>query len=227
MIGSTLSNVAGIVLLRGCPDREERDDQLGSRGRRAHGEPGQVLRFRADRRHGAGRSEPGDPGRDLHRGDGAVRLRQIHADALHGRPGLGDERPGLDRRRGDHRDAGPAADPAAPRPGRLRLPGLQPAAGACPRRPTSRCRSTSPGAIPTPAWLATVDRHGRPGGPADAPAERAVRRAAAAGRDRPGAGQPAGDRLRRRADRQPRLPGRRRGPRPAPPLRRRVRPDRS
>ena len=44
------------------------------------------------------------------------------------------QRTGLDRRRGDHRAAGPAADPGAPRPRRLRLPGLQPAARAHRRR---------------------------------------------------------------------------------------------
>ena len=44
-----------------------------------------------------------------------------------------------------------------------------------------------------------------------APAGRAVRRPAAAGRRGPRAGQPAGGRVRRRADRQPRLPVRGRG----------------
>ena len=53
----------------------------------------------------------------------------------------------------------------------------------------------------------------------------ALRRPAAAGRDRPGAGQPADDRLRRRADRQPRLEDERRDPRAHARFRRRVRPD--
>ena len=48
-------------------------------------------------------------------------------------------------------------------------------------------------------------RRRRPGRPPEAPADRAVRRSAAAGGHRPGAGQrPPGD-LRRRAHRQPRL----------------------
>ena len=49
------------------------------------------------------------------------------------------------------------------------------------------------------------DRHRRPRRPAQPQAQRALRRPAAAGRGGPGAGQPAADRLRRRADRQPRL----------------------
>ena len=49
--------------------------------------------------------------------------------------------------------------------------------------------------------------------PAQAPAVGALRRAAAARGRGPGAGQPAGDHLRRRTHRQPRLAGRRRDPR--------------
>ncbi len=56
-------------------------------------------------------------------------------------------------------------------------------------------------------------------------AERALRGPAAAGRGRPGPGQPADGGLRRRADRQPRLHLGRRGARAAPPQRRRPRPD--
>ena len=67
------------------------------------------------------------------------------------------------------------------------------------------------GRKPDQAWFDTVidtvglrDR-------LEPPADRALRRPAAAGRLRPGAGHPAGDHLRRRADRQPRLALRRRG----------------
>ena len=56
--------------------------------------------------------------------------------------------------------------------------------------------------------------------PAQAPPERAERRPAAARRRRPGAGQPADDHLRRRADRQPRQPRRRGDPRLHAPRRR-------
>ena len=55
-------------------------------------------------------------------------------------------------------------------------------------------------------------RRGRPAGSAPVPAGRAVRRAAAAGGGGSGSGVGTGDRLRRRADRQPRLPGQRRDP---------------
>ena len=73
------------------------------------------------------------------------------------------------------------------------------------------CRCGSPARRPIPAWIdQVVDTVGLRR-PARAPADRAVRRPAAAGRRGPGPGQPAGDHLRRRADRQPRLAGRRRG----------------
>ena len=73
------------------------------------------------------------------------------------------------------------------------------------------------GRKPDQEWLDTVIDTDRPARPAQAPADRAVRRPAAAGRLRPRAGQPAGDHLRRRADRQPRQRQRRRGARlPAP-----------
>ena len=48
------------------------------------------------------------------------------------------------------------------------------------------------------------------------PAPRPLRRAEAASRDRPRPGRLRADHPRRRADRQPRLPGRRAGPRPVP-----------
>ena len=61
------------------------------------------------------------------------------------------------------------------------------------------------GRKPDPAWLDNVLTRLGLRRPARAPAERAVRRPAAAGRLRAGAGRSAGDHLRRRADRQPRL----------------------
>ena len=82
------------------------------------------------------------------------------------------------------------------------------------------------GRKPDQAWLDTViatvglaDRLGPQ-------AEPTLRRPAAAGGLRPGAGRPAGDRLRRRTHRQPRLGRRRRGARVPAPLGPRVRPDR-
>ena len=70
-----------------------------------------------------------------------------------------------------------------------------------------------------------ADPHGRPRGPPHPPALRALRRPAAARRRRPRAGLQTGRRLRRRADRQPRLEGERRRAAPAAPGGRRVRPD--
>ena len=105
------------------------------------------------------------------------------------------------------------ADAAAPRAHRLRLPVLQPAADAHRARRTSSCRSRSPAASPTTAWLDELIDAGRPRRPAHAPAVRALRRPAAARRDRPRARLAADRAVRRRADRQPRLAHRRRDPR--------------
>ena len=80
------------------------------------------------------------------------------------------------------------------------------------------------GRRPDPDWYRTViDAVGLRTG--SSTAQRAVRRPAAAGRRRPGTGQPAVDRVRRRAHGQPRLPLRRGGARPAAPVGRRVRAD--
>ena len=68
------------------------------------------------------------------------------------------------------------------------------------------------GRKPDPDWFDRVVAHGRPRRPSPPPPERALRRPAAAGRRGPRPGQPAGDHLRRRAHRQPRLPHRRRDP---------------
>ena len=79
---------------------------------------------------------------------------------------------------------------AASRPDRLRLPVVQPGADADARARTSRCRWTSPARKPDKEWFDTRRRHGRPARPARPPAQRALRRPAAARRLRPGAGQP-------------------------------------
>ena len=67
------------------------------------------------------------------------------------------------------------------------------------------------GRKPDKQWLDQRHRDGRPRRPPQAPAQRALRRPAAARRRGPRAGLPARDHLRRRADRQPRLALRRRG----------------
>jgi putative ABC transport system ATP-binding protein len=80
------------------------------------------------------------------------------------------------------------------------------------------------GAKPDPAGRRLIDTVGA-GDRAHAPPFRAVRRPAAARRDRPRARLAAGRGLRRRADRQPRLEASAELLRPPAPLRRRVRPD--
>ena len=93
-------------------------------------------------------------------------------------------------------------------------------------RRTSRCRSAIAGRAPDRAWfdevIDTVGLRDRLG----APAERAVRRPAAAGGLRPRARGPARRRLRRRADRQPGLDVGCRGARLPAPGRRHARADR-
>ena len=73
--------------------------------------------------------------------------------------------------------------------------------------------------------LRGAPRDDRPGGPAQAPPRRAVRRTAAAGRDRSRARLAADGHLRGRADRQPRLEHERRDPRADAALGRRIRAD--
>ena len=140
---------------------------------------------------------------------GAVGLRQVDAHAR--------ASPASTRRRGgtvviDGVEVGRArrreADRAAPRQGRLHLPGVQPAAGPDRARRTSCCRCRSPAARPTtgvgrPARSTTVGLRDRL---THRPSELS-RRPAAARRRRPRARLAAGGRLRRRADRQPRLQG--------------------
>ena len=75
------------------------------------------------------------------------------------------------------------------------------------------------GRKPDEAWVEQLIQHRRPRGPPHPPAGRALRRPAAAGRGRPGAGLQTGGRLRRRADRQPRLEGERRRAAAAAPAR--------
>ena len=110
----------------------------------------------------------------------------------------------VDRRRRPHDAEREAAHRTAAGQGRVRLPGVQPGAdadgvgehhaAARHRRARRRSSLVRPGG-----------RHDRAAGSAEPPSERALGRAAAAGRGCPGAGQPSGDRVRGRADRQPRL----------------------
>ena len=123
---------------------------------------------------------------------GPVGLGQVDADALHGRPRHRDLRLGLHRRRRPLQPRRQAADPAAPRQPRLHLPGLQP--GADPERDREHHaadghRRTQAG----PGVARRRHRHRRAARPAAPPAQRAVRRSAAA-RGRARARWPAGRR---------------------------------
>src|SRR5215211_5203101 len=156
----------------------------------------------------------GDRAPPADRRDGAVRLRQVDADAHPRRP-----RPARQRHRDDRRDRHHGArrrraDQAAPQPHRVHLPVLQPApdahrGGEHPppardRQGASRCRLARGG-----------HAQGRAHGPAHAPSGRALGRPAAArgGRARR-RGQARRD-VRRRADRQPGLAHGRGDPRTA------------
>ena len=188
-----------------------------------------TVRRHRPRRRGArpARHRPRPARRPLHRDHGAVRLRQVHPHALprrarHAHGGRGDRgrtAPGRAHRRRPH--------PFPPRPRRLRVPVVQPAAdadcraehlvahraGRCPtRRPDRPCSTRSS----TRSGSAT----GWPTGPAELSGGQQQRVAVARALvSRPG------DHLRRRADRQPRQCRVRRGARLPAPLRARARSD--
>ena len=135
----------------------------------------------------------------------ALRVGQVHAPAHHGDAGAAQQRRGPDRwgRRGAAER--PRAVAAAGPGDRVRLPAVLPGRArhrarerrrrlALRRRPRRR-------AVPARGRGA---RTGRPLRPRDVQAHQALRRGAPAGGDRPGARRAAGDRARRRADREPR-----------------------
>ena len=162
--------------------------------------------------------------RQADRRDGALGLGQVDADAHPRRPRQADRgrRLGLRHRaRGAERHA---ADEAAARAHRLHLPVLQPAPDAH-REGEHRPAALDRGREGRPGLARAADDDRRAAGSALAPALGALRRAAAAGRDRPCAGLEADGDVRGRADRQPRLPHRRGDPRAAARVGRRLRPD--
>ncbi|CAA9488054.1 MAG: ABC transporter, ATP-binding protein, partial [uncultured Solirubrobacteraceae bacterium] len=160
----------------------------------------------------------------LHRDHGPIGLGQVDAYARPRRARRADRRRRRDRRHAPRRALGPRHDAAAARSHRVRLPELQPPAGAQRRgehRPAGDHRRRTPGF----RLAGEVDQHRRARRSAHASAVGALRRPAAARRGRPRADQPPRRRLRRRADRQPRLELRTGGPAPPAPGGRRVRPD--
>ena len=169
---------------------------------------GRHRRPRAARRHA--RRAP----RRAARGHGPVRIGQVDADAHPGRPGQADERLGHDRRDRDLRSRRRSPDPRAPRAHRVRVPVLQPAADAH-RRGERGAAAVDRRRAARPRLARGAAGGHRARRAAQAPPLRAVGWPAAARRARPGAGHAADDRVRRRADREPRLEDQRGDPRAA------------
>src|SRR5690606_19174263 len=133
-------------------------------------------------------------------------------------------RTGVHRRRRHHPPDREAADPAAAGPDRVRVPAVQPAAH--PHRPREHHlppRSGRP--LPRPGVDGPGGGDRRAGRSPGSQAVGAVRRPAAARGGGPRPGRAAADHLRRRADRQPRLPVLGRDPHLHGPGRRRAGPD--
>jgi hypothetical protein len=131
----------------------------GRRLRRVHGarledlRPGRHRGPRARRRDGRLRDRP------VHRDHGTVRLGQVDPPALHRRSRHAHLRIGLHRRhRPEHARRQPP-DRAPARPGRLRVPGLQP--GPHPHRRGERHPAARAG---RPEGRSGLDRRGRPDG---------------------------------------------------------------
>ena len=147
----------------------------------------------------------GFPTGALRRDHGPVGLGQVDADAHPRRPRpahLG-HRPHR-RHRADRRSTTSELTQAAPRPHRLHLPDLQPAAGAQ-RRREHPAAAVDRRAQARPRVVRPARRHGRHPRPPQPPPGRALGRPAAARRGRARAGLAPGGRVRRRALRQPRL----------------------
>ena len=141
---------------------------------------------RARRRHAVARA------RHVHRRDGAVGLRQVDAAAARGRARPPDLGPRAPRRASSSASSASGARPAAARADRIRLPVLQPARRRSPRSRTSRCPRGSPaGGCRAPSVRGGARRaSASPTAPGHRPGA-ALRRPAAARRDRPGAGRRA------------------------------------
>ncbi|CAA9310705.1 MAG: ABC transporter, ATP-binding protein, partial [uncultured Frankineae bacterium] len=186
--------------------------------------PAQGLRHRRHRRHRPGGRDGRVRLRLLPRGHGPVGIREVDAAALPGRARQRRQRPGARRGGLAGRHERQAADGPAPRPRRLRLPAVQPAAD-----PDGRGEHPAParhrGPLGRPGLVRPGRLRRRTGRPPQPPPDGAVRRPAAAGRLRAGADHPSRRGLRRRAHRQPRLQERRGGAGLPAAQRARVRPD--
>ena len=182
------------------------------------------VRRRGGRRRRPRRRRPRLPVRLLHRGDGALRVGQVDLPHLRRRSRTAHRGPRRHRRRGHHGLERGGPHPVPPRADRLRLPGLPP--DVLPHRRAERRAAAPAGRTPRrPEAGARAARAGRARRPGRAAALGALRRPAAARRDRPGAGHRPRGRPGRRADRRARPGDRARGAGPAAGLRRRPAPD--
>ncbi len=98
----------------------------GRRTRRPLARCDQGVRLRRHRGARTERRDRGLPLRTLHSDHGSVGLRQVHPDALHGRPGHPDRGAGVHRRHRPLDAVGQAADAAASRTRGVRFSGVQP-----------------------------------------------------------------------------------------------------
>ena len=151
-----------------CKRRDDQDDGRVGRVPRSPRGPcrggGEGVR---QGRHGGARPrrrEPGPAGRALHRHHGTLGVGQVDPHALPGGARHAHVGPGVHRRGRPRPALGEAADPAAARPRRLRVPGIQPAPDA--ERRGEHHPAARPGRTPepTPKWRTAWPE--RPGGEA-------------------------------------------------------------
>ena len=140
-------DIPASVLHRGGHDEHRphrrRLDRCRVRRRRPRRGRHQGLRARRPGRHRPRRRRRRDPPRPVHRGHGPVGVGQVDAHALPRRPRLVDVGRGVARRHRARLARRPLAHGLAARAGRVRLPGLQPAAdahGAREHHPAVRAR---------------------------------------------------------------------------------------
>lgn len=164
------------------------------------GDPDVRLGGQRSDRSGRGDAEPGT--RHVHRGDGAVRVGQVHAAPVRGGPRPAGQRHRVRGRQGADGWRRGGADEVPARPGRVRLPAVQPA-GDADRRAEHGAAAQAGRAARRPEAGAGGPDVGRSRGPARPPSRPALRRSAAAGGDRKGAGHRTAGDLRGRADGRP------------------------
>ena len=166
---------------------------------------------------GAGPGEPGGGRRGAGGDRGPVGVGQVHAAAPDGHPGQADRRDGARHRPGRGPDDRPGTGRRCGRPGSgsCSSSSSSPSTRACWATWPTGCCTPGCGAARAAAAGAPARWTGSGWAPGRRPADPAVGRRAAAGRDRPGGGGRAAGGAGRRADREPRLGHRRRDPGPA------------